>query len=68
MDQATLAVTRVAAGDDGARYDPPAMALHWLTALLVLTLWTLAQAWDFLQRGTPRATSCRPSTSRSAWC
>ena len=53
MDQATLAATRVAAGDDRTRYDPPAMALHWLTALLVLTLWTLAQAWDFLQRGTP---------------
>ena len=53
MDQATLAATRVAAGDDGTRYDPPAMALHWLTALLVLGLWTLAQAWDFLQRGTP---------------
>ena len=53
MDQATLAVTRVAAGNTSARYDPPAMALHWLTALLVVTLWTLAQAWDFLQRGTP---------------
>ena len=35
------------------RYDTPAMALHWLTALLVLALWTLAQAWGFLQRGTP---------------
>jgi cytochrome b561 len=43
----------VASGDDRARYDPPAMTLHWLTALLVLTLWTLAQAWGFLQHGTP---------------
>src|SRR5690242_16487138 len=52
LDRATVAATRVAAGDR-VRYDPPAMTLHWLTALLVLTLWTLAQAWDFLQRGTP---------------
>src|SRR5690349_23785793 len=47
LDRAT-----VAAGDR-VRYDPPAMTLHWLTALLVLTLWTLAQAWGFLQHGTP---------------
>jgi cytochrome b561 len=44
-------VSRAAAG--AVRYDPPAMALHWLIALLVLALWTLAQAWGFLQRGTP---------------
>ncbi|MFL5516176.1 MAG: cytochrome b [Gemmatimonadales bacterium] len=53
MDRTTVAATRIAAGDDRARYDPPAMTLHWLTAFLVLALWTLAQAWDFLQRGTP---------------
>jgi cytochrome b561 len=47
----TTTVARAAAGT--IRYDPPAMALHWLTALLVLALWTLAQAWGFLQRGTP---------------
>src|SRR3954452_13922308 len=49
----TLDRTIVAGGGERVRYDPPAMALHWLTALLVLGLWTLAQAWDFLQRGTP---------------
>ena len=48
----TLDRATVAAGDR-VRYDPPAMTLHWLTALLVLTLWTLAQAWGFVQRGTP---------------
>ena len=42
-----------AAGDANVRYDALTMALHWLTALLVLGLWTLAQAWGFLQRGTP---------------
>jgi cytochrome b561 len=51
MDRPAIAA-RVAA-DTPARYDPPAIALHWLTALLILTLWTLAQAWSFLQRGTP---------------
>jgi cytochrome b561 len=45
-------VTRVAAGDDRVRYDPPAMALHWATLLLVVTLWLLAQAWGFLPRGS----------------
>src|SRR3954471_13856925 len=49
----TLDRTIVAGGGERVRYDPPAMTLHWLTALLVLTLWTLAQAWGFLQHGTP---------------
>ena len=30
------AVTRIAAGDDGTNYDRVAIALHWLTALLVV--------------------------------
>src|SRR3954454_19316920 len=49
----TLDRTIIATGGERVRYDPPAMTLHWLTALLVLTLWTLAQAWGFLQHGTP---------------
>ena len=68
MDQATLAATRVAAGDDGTRYDPPAMALHWLTALLVLTFGPSPRPGTSCSAARPRATSCRPSTSRSAWC
>ncbi|WP_284944151.1 cytochrome b [Acidisoma cladoniae] len=35
----------------GARYDGLAMALHWVTALLVVTLFTLAHVWVFLHRG-----------------
>ena len=27
--------------------------LHWLTALLVPTLFAIAQVWDFADRGTP---------------
>jgi cytochrome b561 len=36
-----------------AVYDPLAMALHWITALLVVTLFALAEIWGFVPRGTP---------------
>lgn len=39
--------TRIAAGDDGTRYDGVAITLHWLTALLVVTNFILAQIWDW---------------------
>ena len=51
-NQAVSDGARVAAGDDRVRYDDPAMVLHWATALLVVTLWLMAQAWGFLPRGT----------------
>ena len=34
-------------------YDGVQIALHWATALLVATLYGLAQVWQFIQRGTP---------------
>ena len=34
-------------------YDGLAMALHWLTALLVVGLFALAEIWGFVPRGTP---------------
>jgi len=36
------------------RYDPKTIALHWLTAALVIGLWVLGQCIDFFPRGTPR--------------
>lgn len=36
-----------------ARYDRLTITLHWLTALLVVSLFALAQVWDILQKGTP---------------
>src|SRR3546814_16474230 len=43
-----------------ARFDPAASAydlttiiLHWLTALLVVVLFVLAQVWDAMPHGTP---------------
>ena len=44
--------TRIAAGDDGTNYDNVAIALHWLTALLVVVLFALGQTWDWFPRET----------------
>jgi cytochrome b561 len=44
--------TRIAAGDDGTRYDGISMTLHWLTTLLVLTQFGLAELWGFAPRPT----------------
>ena len=35
-------------------YDRRTIAMHWLTALLVATLWTLGQTIDWFPRGAPR--------------
>ncbi|MBB5573717.1 MULTISPECIES: cytochrome b [Rhizobium] len=44
----------IAAADKrAARYDHFTIALHWLTAFLVLTLFALAEARGFVARGTP---------------
>jgi cytochrome b561 len=44
--------TRVLAGDDGARYDNVAIALHWATAVLVVCQFALAELWGFAARPT----------------
>lgn len=44
--------TRIAAGDDGARYDSVAIALHWATALLVVMQFALAETWDWFAKPT----------------
>ncbi|MDE2080835.1 MAG: cytochrome b/b6 domain-containing protein [Burkholderiales bacterium] len=36
------------------RYDRRSIALHWLTAALVLALWLLGQTIDWFPRGDPR--------------
>jgi cytochrome b561 len=45
-------ITRVAAGDDRVRYDGFAMTLHWLTAVLVVLLFALAETWRFAAHAT----------------
>ncbi len=44
------ATTRVIAGDDGTSYDAVAIALHWTTAILVVTQMVLAQIWGLWGR------------------
>src|SRR5690348_17107020 len=44
--------TRIVAGDDRTSYDRTSIALHWLTAVLVLTQFVLAQIWGFAPRPT----------------
>jgi cytochrome b561 len=45
-------VTRVAAGDDRTVYDNFAITLHWLTVLLVLSQFALAETWSWFARPT----------------
>lgn len=47
-------VTGIAAGDDRTIYDPVSIALHWLTAVLVLTQFALAETWEWFARPTHR--------------
>ena len=42
--------TRIAAGATRSRYDNVAIALHWLTVLLVLSLFALGELWGYAQR------------------
>jgi cytochrome b561 len=44
--------TRIAAGDDKTNYDDVAIALHWLTALLVVVQFALAETWDYFAKPT----------------
>jgi cytochrome b561 len=44
--------TRIAAGDDGERYDNVAVSLHWLTAVLVIAQFALGQTWGWFPRPT----------------
>lgn len=47
-----VTATRVAAGDDRTRYDTFSLLLHWLTALLVVTQFALAETWDLAAKPT----------------
>jgi cytochrome b561 len=42
--------TRVAAGATRSRYDGVSIALHWLTVVLVLSLFALGELWGFASR------------------
>ncbi len=38
----------------GLRHDPTTIALHWITAVLVIVLWTIGQTVDFAPNGALR--------------
>lgn len=47
---AAAQTTRVLAGDDLTRYDAFSIALHWITAILVLAQFLLAHTWGFASK------------------
>lgn len=52
ISNVTNVTTRIAAGDDRTAYDNTSIVLHWLTVVLVLTQFALAQMWGFAPRPT----------------
>lgn len=48
LEQATAAI------GTPARYDGFSILLHWVTAALVVALWTLGQCIDFFPKGAPK--------------
>lgn len=44
--------TRIAAGDDRTRYDAFAIALHWITVVLVLAQFILGVTWGWFPKPT----------------
>ncbi|WP_448662552.1 cytochrome b [Sphingomonas sp. CJ20] len=42
--------TDILAGDDRTQYDSVSIALHWITALLVLAQFVTSQAWEWFDR------------------
>ena len=54
VEQGTAAFMDRAAVAPAPRYDGVSIWLHWLTAGLVLILWTLGQTIDFFPKGAPK--------------
>lgn len=56
VEQAAAAagVAPALAVEPSVRYDGVSILLHWLTAALVVILWTLGQTIDFFAKGAPR--------------
>src|SRR6185437_8828913 len=53
--EATQAIEQAAAAiGTPARYDRLSILLHWITAVLVVILWTLGQTIDFFPKGAAR--------------
>lgn len=53
-EQAAASFRQSAAVEPALRYDGVSIVLHWLTAGLVVILWTLGQSIDFFPKGAPK--------------
>jgi cytochrome b561 len=54
VEQAAASFMASAAVEPAPRYDGVSILLHWLTAGLVVILWTLGQTIDFFPKGAPK--------------
>jgi cytochrome b561 len=54
VEQAAAAILERAVLEPAPRYDGVSVLLHWLTAGLVVILWTLGQTIDFFPKGAPK--------------
>lgn len=54
VGQATATVAEQAVVEPAPRYDGVSILLHWLTAALVVILWTLGQTIDLFPQGAPK--------------
>lgn len=54
IEQAATFAMQGAAVEPAPRYDGFSVMLHWLTAALVVILWTLGQTIDFFPKGAPK--------------
>lgn len=54
VEPAAAVLRERAAVEPAPRYDGASILLHWLTAGLVVILWTLGQTIDFFPKGAPK--------------
>lgn len=54
IELAAAALAGGVAAEPALRYDGVSILLHWLTAALVVLLWTLGQTIDFFPKGGPK--------------
>jgi cytochrome b561 len=54
IEPAAAAVAQHVAVEPAPRYDGVSIMLHWLTAALVVILWTLGQTIDWFPKGAPK--------------
>jgi cytochrome b561 len=54
VEQVAALVMQRAAVEPAVTYDGVSIVLHWLTAALVVILWTVGQTLDFFPKGAPK--------------